>query len=106
MSFIFPLSVAAAKAILKERGITMAKFQETGRLDLSANVRLTVIRKFIFQLVDDSVDGANLVPLLPPEQASKLPACETTEEGTYEDHMAAARAIRERRVVEHALHHD
>ena len=99
MAFIHPLTAKAAKAILKERGLSMQEFRRTGKLDLAIGVRMTVVGRCTYQIVDDSsVGGEGVAPFVSPAEQRSLPACQSDCEGTYEER-------RETRIEALAKHH-
>lgn len=99
MAFIFPLTATAAKSILKERGVSMLAFRRTGKLDLATGVRLTLVGRCMYQLIDTtSVGGEGVAAFVSAAEQRTLPACQADSEGTFEER-------RETRIEALAKHH-
>ena len=85
-ALIWPITVKAAKAILQERRVTMAEFNQTGELVMDLNTKLTRVGRNTWQIIDFyNAKGANLKHHLTPQEQQKLPAVqEEMEAPTFE----------------------
>jgi hypothetical protein len=86
------INARTAQGILQERNRTVAELRQLGRIELSANVFITLVGKRRYTLLDlSSAAGEGIADLVPAYDRHLVPAWQEDKDGTREDRQTAER---------------